>query len=749
MRREIGSVLWLLVFACAPAGWAGQAIEYPVALSDIYDADQSCWNGMGETGQYPTPVIPERWLVGVPPSHESAVTLPVDHWVELVFSGRLVDGEGSDITVEETGRAGEQALLFVTDGADQEYLLTKLVVDSGGGEQTSLLDADLHGILLPFEPRAVRIVALDRGGLSPGFDVAHVQARVAHDGGTQACCPNPVSGAARVSPRVKLTWAPGFQAKQHIVYFGDSRAEVRSRAPGVRYATQDVNTFEPPGLLLGQTYYWCVDEIGLADANHPQRGDVWSLAVSDHLVVDDFERYVLGPVIYEVWQPRGWTGVSVESQVFDTCQYSMILGYYYDATSRSELVRRFEPAQDWTPGGAQVLQLLLHGPLPDPAEAEMYVLLTDGVNEHLVAGAGVAAVEGRPDWYTWRVPLEALRDIDLTQVRGMAVGVRPLPSLPPDESCRGNVGIAEIGLYRTVCRADRRPGTDLTGDCTVDYRDLERMARDWLEDRTRALPVAAPNEPILWYEFEGNANDKVGDTHGVVEGRVNYVPGIYGQAIHFMNAGDRVVVPRATEVFARVRDAITIAFWQWGDDSAHRNDTLCCSNYIYGESNPALAIHLGCWRDPGQYRWDCGTPWSFDNRLAGRHQATSEWAGHWNHWAFTKDARVGSDGGKGRMEIYLNGELYARRTGADAPITDITSFEIGSGWYGHYDGAIDDFQMYDYALTPAEIAYVATDGTGVFQQRPASPADLDASERVDLHDFALLATEWLQSGLWP
>jgi len=135
--------------------------------------------------------------------------------------------------------------------------------------------------------------------------------------------------------------------------------------------------------------------------------------------------------------------------------------------------------------------------------------------------------------------------------------------------------------------------------------------------------------------------------------------------------------------------------------------------------------------------------------VAGRHRDKSEWAGRWNHWAFTKDIRVGPEGEKGRMEIYLNGELYDSLTGTDTPITGITSFEIGSGWYGYYDGRIDDFQIFDYALAPAEIAYVATDGTGVFRHGSSSPADLDASGLVDLHDFSILATQWLQDGLWP
>ena len=73
------------------------------------------------------------------------------------------------------------------------------------------------------------------------------------------------------------------------------------------------------------------------------------------------------------------------------------------------------------------------------------------------------------------------------------------------------------------------------------------------------------------------------------------------------------------------------------------------------------------------------------------------------------------------MEIYLNGELYDSRTGTDSPITNITSFEIGSGWYGRYDGLIDDFRIYDYALSPAEVAWVATHGTGTIEAQPPPP----------------------------
>jgi hypothetical protein len=218
---------------------------------------------------------------------------------------------------------------------------------------------------------------------------------------------------------------------------------------------------------------------------------------------------------------------------------------------------------------------------------------------------------------------------------------------------------------------------------------------------------------------------------------------VFGQAISFDGFDDSVSVDGAFELFSKINKKITIAFWQYGKDSPHHTDTVCCSNYIYGVQNPTIAINLGCWRQPGKYNWDCGYPWSFDNRLSGYHRSKADWTGRWNHWAFSKDAVAGT------MQIFLNGVLYDRRTGSDSPITGISSFEIGSGWYGRYDGLLDDFRIYDYVLSQAEIAYVATNGTGIFDLPLLSPADLYTDNRIDFHDFALLATAWLNNQVWP
>jgi hypothetical protein len=752
MQKTNWLILLTALVLSAHAGGASPSIfEYPTAVLDLHSADKRCWRGMDVIGDFPVTVIPERWLVGPPLSAESAVSFPTSYWIDLGFSGRIVGGEGADILLIETGKAGEEALLFLTDGADQEYLLTKVVIEGTMQQELSYIQLDIDDLDLPFEPRAIRLVGLDRGGRSPGFDLCSVQARISRDCGVKACYPAPPSGATGIPPGIQLNWAPGSLADRHVVYFSDVASQVEQGALAARYPVQsrDVTTFDPPDLLLGRTYFWRVDGLGPTGEDIVYEGDIWSFTVADRIVIDDFETYAHRPPIREVWHPEEEASLGLIAETLDTCQHSMVLYYTYDHIRESRVSRQFDPAagQDWTRSGARVLQLLVQGDLPDPSSGELYVTLTDGANSQSVSPPVTADIEDKPPWRVCRVPLADFDEIDLSQVRGLALGVRTIPSIVSQPLKGGAIHIAEIGLYAAVCLREARPRADLNADCRVDYRDLAQLAADWLHGPTRVQEVARPEDPILWYELDGNADDLMGRAHGQIVGRCNFVPGVYGQAIQFNGLDGEMIIPQAGQALAGI-DGITIAFWQWGDDSGHRNSTVLCSDYVHGQSNPAIAVHLGCWSDPGYYRWDCGFPWSFENRLAGRHRDKSDWAGRWNHWAFTKDTRIGPAGESGRMEIYLNGELYDQRTGTDTPITGITSLHIGTGWYGHYDGLIDDVQIYDYALSAAEIAFVATDGHGLFE-RPASPADLNADGHVDLHDFAALAAEWLRDGRWP
>ena len=151
--------------------------EYPCYLLDAYNPDDDCWEGMGADGRWPVSVVPNKWLVGPPPSDFSGVTIPKDHWIDLRFRGRLIDGPGDDILLIELGQMGEQALIFVTDGTGWEYLLGIASAFDTGIDIATGIGFDIAGISLPFVPCGLRLAALDLAGGSPGFDIANVRAR--------------------------------------------------------------------------------------------------------------------------------------------------------------------------------------------------------------------------------------------------------------------------------------------------------------------------------------------------------------------------------------------------------------------------------------------------------------------------------------------------------------------------------------------------------------------------------------------
>jgi len=248
------------------------------------------------------------------------------------------------------------------------------------------------------------------------------------------------------------------------------------------------------------------------------------------------------------------------------------------------------------------------------------------------------------------------------------------------------------------------------------------------EDSVVLDPISEPNDPVALYKFDGNVRDSMGNAHGLLRGDPKYVQGVYSQAIRFDGCDDSVHIAGATSLFSNINTGITIGFWQFGEISSHNRDTICSSDYTDESKIPVISINLGCWKRPGHYNWDCGSLQGVNDRLNGAHQRETEWEGQWNHWAFTKDVR------SGKMQIFLNGRLYASRDDATSTISGVTSFKIGSGWYGGYDGLIDDFRIYDHALTRSQVAYIATGGTGVFSRPFTSNAERPLGAGVNNND---------------
>jgi hypothetical protein len=85
-----------------------------------------------------------------------------------------------------------------------------------------------------------------------------------------AYAPVPADGAGSVATDVELSWTPGFGAKLHTVYFGETFDEVDTATAG---KSQGTTSYDPGTLTMAKTYFWRVDEFDVVETH---KGDVWS-----------------------------------------------------------------------------------------------------------------------------------------------------------------------------------------------------------------------------------------------------------------------------------------------------------------------------------------------------------------------------------------------------------------------------------------------------------------------------------------
>lgn len=153
------------------------------------------------------------------------------------------------------------------------------------------------------------------------------------------------------------------------------------------------------------------------------------------------------------------------------------------------------------------------------------------------------------------------------------------------------------------------------------------------------------------------------------------------------NGPSYVEVP--AEAFAELEDEVTVALWVFGDPGVQP-----ANQYTFegrnAQNQRVLNSHLP-WGN-GRVYWDAGQDGGYDR--IDKQAANTEYAGRWNHWAFTKNASTGE------MHIYLNGELWHSGTGLERTMEGITRFIIGASanLTGHYDGRVDDFAIWAKAL---------------------------------------------------
>ncbi|MHC4498631.1 MAG: LamG domain-containing protein, partial [Planctomycetota bacterium] len=212
---------------------------------------------------------------------------------------------------------------------------------------------------------------------------------------------------------------------------------------------------------------------------------------------------------------------------------------------------------------------------------------------------------------------------------------------------------------------------------------------------TTRYEILDPNL-LLWYKFDETSGDEVFDSsghglHGDGAGIDNedWEPnnGWDGGCLSF-GGDERVDVPLT--VLSSVDDEITIAVWLNGGNNSGDNWVFSTGYTYFAEAAVPTGSGDVYWRAGNDtndvLKWDDATPIG--------------WRGDWHHFAFVKDENAGT------MSIYFDGLLVDSNTGTSDTLayTRNRDFELGEKDGDGYVGKIDDFRIYDYAMSADEVA---------------------------------------------
>lgn len=560
----------------------------------------------------------------------------------------------------------------------------------------------------------------------------------------QAFEPSPANRSEGIDENVELSWMPGDTATSHIIYFGTDSDAVSNGDVSVEIGNQAMpdTTFAPGALDFGQTYYWRVDA---TDGTTVWQGDVWEFMVANYLVVDDFESYD-GGSLPAAWQSIGGAAASLETSLSNQGQQSMKVDFS-DTSSVSFTV----PFADWTSRGVQALVLCINGDTNNASTAnQLYVRLEDGVNSSTVNYAGSSddlIRDSSGPWLVWNIDLGDFTSISLTNVTKITVGITGTSS--------DTIYVDDIRLYLPRCTGQFNPGGDVTADCTTDYDDLQMLLENWL---------------LSGYTTDGYPGQLVnyaGDDSQWISGKIN-------GALKFDGVSDQKVLIPALAV-QEFHDK-TIAMWIRAD----ANDVNLTNNahlfFAYAPDEDYVDDGYLARLFISDTGWISAACEHYTKRVYDASGPIEIGTGRWYHVALvlrdTSDTHL-------NMELYIDGTLQAQlgdiRQGPDLN-TGVAVGGRGDNDATPFLGAMDDFMIYDYPLSAAEISalanqsgypaggpklwykfdetsgFIANDSgvSGVVYNPLSVPeADTNNDGEIDFADFASVAETWLETNLWP
>ena len=603
--------------------------------------------------------------------------------------------------------------------------------------------------------------------------------------------PDEANDIPGTSDEPTLSWTNGLKADTSDVYFGTSFEDVNDANhsdPEWITNTADANItraqYHPAQFDLGKTYYWRIDEVNTLMPPYVWKGDVWSFSIANYLTIDDFESYASDAALQAVWvkdavpkvTPVLCTTLPVlnAQSMFMSC-YNNLSPYYANVT------KTFAAEQDWSAtsaAGVKAIGLSYFG-MDTNLGDHLYIKLVDGTGKVAKMTMTDSASLKKEAWQQLNFALADFTSpevINLARIKQLIIGVGH-----GVKTGMQRIYIDNVRIYVSRCVPEYGPAGDVTGDCFTDMRDLKKLSLHW-GTTTWSVEVEDPcSPPVLNYPFDGSAADVSGNHY---DGHVvdNAPPAygfdrfnVFGKALLFDGFSTYVEVPVA--LFAGISEQITVSLWHYGDvETWDGKPVVDTHRHLFFAENPADHPEdlndTWTWRNLNLYFMPANN--NVYATIGNDAQGHLDWImktpnledveGKWNHWAITKDCNAGE------LKVYLNGALWNWNTDpATIPIENIAVLRLGAETATNWDpigdkhvprglltGRIDDFRIYDYALSQAEICSLAGMTVGYTYIQPLqlllypdTNTNIYEDDRIDFKDFTAMATTWLQEQLWP
>jgi len=556
---------------------------------------------------------------------------------------------------------------YSTDGATWAAV-GDFELAQGTGEALAAEVLDLGGVMAKY----VRLtVASNWGGLLKQYGLGEVRFFYVP---VTAREPQPASGATGVYPQVTLSWRAGREAASHKVLLGDSRqAVIDGTAP---VATVSQPQYEA-SVNLGQSYYWKVVEVNNAAATPAWEGDVWTFKTADYIVVDDFESYKdnieAGNTIFQTWVD-GYDNPTANGSIVGYSQapfaertivaggmQSMPMAYDNSKGAvYSEAKRTFETAQDWSKHGIKTLVINFRGDAANAA-SPVYVKIND---TKVLYNSGAAAT-ALPVWKQWNIDLAAT-GANLKSVKSLTIGVGNGAA-----GGAGTIFVDDIRLYSV------------------------------------APQVVTPTDPgsagiVANYAMEGNLQDSSGkNNHGKLVTDITYTNSLtgHGQALVLNGTNGYVDLPIGSVINSLSNMTISL----YANFSGTTGDWQRIFDFGSGTTNYMFLCP----------RTTASGPMRFAITTAGgggesQLNASSSLPTGWHHVAIV------IDGATMTMRLHMDGAVVASGATAVLPkdLGNTTQNWLGKSQYeadAYYGGMIDDFRIYNRALSEGEVRYLAGD----------------------------------------